>query len=100
MSPNANYVAGRSFEYARKAAWEAEGYEVVRTAGSHGAYDLIAFRKDNVVFIQCKLTQDAATMERLAFNFLETPPIALKGVGQVLEVRIKGAKEVRRFWLP
>lgn len=100
MSPNANYVAGRSFEYARKAAWESEGYEVVRTAGSHGAYDLIAYKKDEVNFIQCKRAAKEGEVEALANDFLKTSPIFLTGVHQILEVRVKGKKEVKRFWLP
>jgi Holliday junction resolvase len=101
MSPNKNYVAGRSFEYARKAAWEADGYDVIRAAGSHGVYDLVAFKRDKIVFIQCKLVEKGSQVIPLANEFVEkTPILYMRGVGQVLEVRVKGSKEVLRYWLP
>ena len=43
--PNKNYLAGRRREYAIKHALEKEGMIVLRTAGSHGFADLIAFNQ-------------------------------------------------------
>lgn len=45
MSPNANYVNGRSLEYRvlnlfRKAGWQGH-----RTAGSHGEYDVVVWHR-------------------------------------------------------
>ena len=39
---NKRYVAGRAYEYRVKAKLEKEGWNVTRSAGSHGDFDLIA----------------------------------------------------------
>lgn len=55
---NKNYLRGRRLEYKIKHDYEREGWTVMRTAGSHGPYDLIAIRvisgKVNIHLIQCK----------------------------------------------
>lgn len=92
--PNSNYQAGRRFEYERMAAWRSKGYEVLRTAGSHGAYDLIAFRKDRLPeFIQCKVVSTPSAMKRLLKSF--KPDDFCSGYyHQVLEVKVKGSIQV------
>lgn len=61
--PNKNYLRGRRLEYQVKKAYEAEGYKVMRTAGSHGDFDLIAVYEGTyltaVIFIQCKSVKKA-----------------------------------------
>ena len=53
---NKKYNAGRAFEYKIKKHLEAQGYFVVRAAGSRGPVDLVAFQNDSwPLFIQCKL---------------------------------------------
>ncbi len=53
--PNNNYKRGRAKEYRVKKKYEKCGYYVIRTAGSHGVCDLVAFGKaGNVIPIQCK----------------------------------------------
>jgi hypothetical protein len=42
--PNKRYLAGRRFEYKVKRVLEKNGWEVLRTSGSHGLYDLICIR--------------------------------------------------------
>lgn len=50
-----NYERGRALEYKIKAQLEEQGYAVMRSAGSHGPYDLIALdRTGKVRFIQLK----------------------------------------------
>lgn len=56
-----HYRRGRSFEYTVKKWLEDEGFSVIRSAGSHGEFDLIAYRPSTtnskeieVLFIQCK----------------------------------------------
>lgn len=96
MSPNPNYVAGRAFEYARKKHWEKEGYLVMRTAGSHGAFDLIAV-KDNSVpfFIQCKRCETPAQMKKLISQFKKAPPLQKSEYYfQIMEVKVHGNSEV------
>ena len=39
---NKRYVAGRAYEYRVKKKLEKEGWTVLRTAGSHGLFDIIA----------------------------------------------------------
>jgi hypothetical protein len=72
--PNKQYLKGRRFEYKRKAAWEKRGYSVMRTAGSHGAFDLIAVPVRNPVavveLIQCKVTGTLKKAQRLGEAFL------------------------------
>jgi Holliday junction resolvase len=54
--PNRNYQRGRAFEYRVKRYLEAEGYFVVRAAGSKGCADLVAIRKGYAPeLVQCKL---------------------------------------------
>lgn len=55
--PNENYQKGRSFEYRVRAKLLKKGWPVVlRTAGSHGEFDLIALNKEKkeILLVQCK----------------------------------------------
>lgn len=89
---NPNYIAGRAFEYATIKEWEEQGYVAVRTAGSHGPFDVIAFRPDRKPeMVQCKRTSDRATAHRLLQTFRETT-IPSKHYHQVMTVKIKGTK--------
>lgn len=97
MSPNPNYLAGRRMEYERKAHWEEMGYEVLRTAGSHGRYDLVAIHPSRpITLIQCKLLTNPteADIERMIRTFRDIN-VPLKYAHQCLEIKIKGSKEVR-----
>jgi len=94
--PNENYIAGRAFEYSTKKVYEAKGYTVLRTAGSHGEYDLVAYRPwTPVLMIQCKRVATQAEAVRLIRNFREEPPMPPGGASfqQRLEVKVKGSKE-------
>ena len=58
---NRNYVRGRAKEYRVKAKLEKEGWTVLRTAGSHGPFDLVAIKRPRwsldegqMRLIQCK----------------------------------------------
>lgn len=52
---NANYVKGRAFEHRVRKIKESNGYTVVRSAGSKGAIDLIAWDQFSFELIQCKI---------------------------------------------
>lgn len=52
--PNSNYLRGRRLEYRVMARLRGDGYEVFRTAGSHGKVDVIAVDSHLTRFIQCK----------------------------------------------
>lgn len=63
---NSNYNAGRAFEYKTKKAWEQAGYTVIRSAGSHGPADLVAFCPDcKVYLIQCKRVKTRADARKV-----------------------------------
>lgn len=54
---NMNYRRGRGKEYREMKKLRDEGYDIVlRTAGSHGAFDIIAIKliEQEVKFVQCK----------------------------------------------
>ena len=48
------YGSGVAFERDLKTALEEKDYYVMRSAGSHGAADLIAIKEGRVYLIQCK----------------------------------------------
>lgn len=52
--PSKNYLAGRRKEYQTMRLLEAQGYLAFRMAGSHGAFDVIAFGPRDVKAIQVK----------------------------------------------
>ena len=60
-----NYARGANFERQIKAHLEAKGYFVLRSAGSHGTVDLVAFGpKWPVWFIQAKIHGTMSPAER------------------------------------
>ena len=76
-----HYDNGRQFEYKVRNALIADGYEVIRAAGSKGKVDLVAFkqwptmdtwRRWHMLFVQCKRrdgnigVDDRAELLRLA----------------------------------
>lgn len=93
--PNPNYVAGRRFEYDTMALWETMyRYDTVRTAGSHGKYDVIAYRCDRVPeFIQCKRVGSIAAAKRLLAKF-EAATKPSEHYHQRIYVKVKGQKEL------
>ena len=87
--PNANYRKGVRFERQRQRAWEMKGYTVLRTAGSKGAFDLVAIKHNAPVeLIQCKSTKGGeAVAQRLVAAFkLERPFIDSRYFHQTIEV--------------
>ncbi len=96
MSPNPNYNAGRRMEYARKKFWESCGYTVMRSAGSHGAFDLTCFRSDRpVVGLQCKRVEKRSAADRLIATFKVNPPLTpSKYFHQTIEVYVSEDREL------
>lgn len=92
MMPNSNYLKGRRMEYKRKKHWEGMGYTVLRTAGSHGLFDLIAIRLNGpTTFIQCKVTDTESKADKLNEDFAAHPPLTpCRYYHQCLEVKHKG----------
>lgn len=91
--PNKNYLAGRRFEYDLKKSYEKAGAHVMRTAGSHGKFDLIVvpigLGKDKMIqLIQCKLITKASMAKKLESDFRKntTPHTHFL---QVLAIKVK-----------
>ena len=87
--PNRNYLKGIRFERQRQRAWEMKGYAVLRTAGSRGAFDLIAVKHNAPVeLIQCKSTRGGeTTARRLVTQFkLEHPFVDSRYFHQTIEI--------------
>lgn len=89
--PNHNYRAGRNFEYAVRKHYAKRGMVVLRSAGSHGIFDLCAFEDGKPpIGIQCKRVTTKAEAERLAKGFRAEPPLTrCPFYRQILEVQIK-----------
>lgn len=65
-----NYERGRNYEYRCKKKLEADGWTVLRTAGSHGAADLVCYLPQwhpsfPVQFVQCKLSPTKADRDKI-----------------------------------
>jgi hypothetical protein len=100
--PNRNYLRGRRFEYERQASWRAQGYIVLRTAGSKGPFDLIAVRSGSIpIFIQCKSVSRLCEAARLIRDFRASPSLQPSGhYRQALEVKVVGSSNVDQVFLP
>ena len=83
------YKKGRQFEYVVKKKFEKRGYYVVRSAGSHGVFDLIAIKKGEVLGIQCKLgnvsKDEIKKMKEIGEKYGIIPVIATKGKVEVIK---------------
>lgn len=93
-----NYTRGRAFEYVRKAFYEEMGYAVLRTAGSHGLFDLVAIRGTQVMLIQCKRVRSQSAADLLIKRWKESPPLT-NGPTQVLDVYVQATRKVERTWI-
>jgi Holliday junction resolvase len=61
---NKGYERGRAFEYKMVTYFKRRGYYVTRSAGSHGAADLVAVKKNQrPIFVQCKTGAAKVDME-------------------------------------
>ena len=48
------YARGRQIEWKAQHELEKKGLSTIRTAGSHGLVDVIAWSDEEIIFIQCK----------------------------------------------
>lgn len=106
----AQYHRGREFEYATRSELVANGYDVIRSAGSKTKIDLTAFKAGQVLFVQCKLDGHCSPAERLDLLRVSAllpnyavPLIAWKkrGVSQVNFWRLTGTgPHQREPWTP
>ncbi len=63
------YKTGTKYEYKAKKELEKEGYLVIRSAGSHSPFDLIALGALEVIFIQIKKCKILKEAEKAIKNF-------------------------------
>lgn len=95
-----NYERGRAFEYKRRDFYlkEKAFLMVLRTAGSHGPYDLVGIGPSGGVhLIQCKRCKTKAEAERLIKAFKTSPPLVPKfrsGFVQLIDVYVEDTREV------
>lgn len=78
-----NYDAGRRFEWAIRDDLRANGYDVVRSAGSKSKIDLLAIKPQQVIFLQCKRNglcppTERTELRRLADLIHALPVVAYK----------------------
>lgn len=111
-SPQAKaYKRGRNFEYRVKKDMEKRGYLVIRSPASKSPVDLYCMRKNELVFIQCKLHGQIGVPEWNAFFNLSKSvgalPILAENVsGKILyseAIEKKDGsrrKQPKRDWLP
>lgn len=59
-----NYKRGATFERKVQSLLEEQGWNTLRAAGSHGCYDVIAWDKQSVRFIQCKIVDKEVDIEK------------------------------------
>jgi hypothetical protein len=71
------YRLGADLELAAKHLLEANGYFVVKSAGSKGKADLVALKRGEILLVQCKLDGYAAPAERAALRGMV---LALSGI--------------------
>ena len=60
-----SYLKGRRYEYQVAQLLQREGWQVMRTAGSHGPFDLIALRGGEALGVQVKAVQRPVGMGTL-----------------------------------
>ena len=67
---------GRRAEWRSRDWLQSQGYEVVRAAGSKGAFDLVAWNDEEILLVNVKCNCWAPPMERLAMSGTVAPPNA------------------------
>jgi Holliday junction resolvase len=92
-----NYANGAAFEREVKADLIAKGWAAVRSAGSHGAIDVMAYHRGAALFVQCKRTgifppEERAALVHAAHEHGAIPILAHKKLrGIITYLRVVGA---------
>ena len=71
---NTNYRMGAHLEREAKKMLEDQGYYVIRSAGSLGLFDLVAFNKQFTRFIQVRKNRDLSRREKDAIRLVPVAP--------------------------
>ena len=53
-----NYVRGREVEYKCRAQLRKDGYRIIRASSSKGDFDIVAYNKKEIKFVQLKREKD------------------------------------------
>lgn len=85
-----NYRVGARLERLAKVQLERAGYFVMRSAGSHGALDLIAVCEDGILLIQVK---GRGACRPADLEKLRTVPKPLGARRQLWERRVEGKQD-------
>ena len=92
-----NYSRGRATEYERIEYFKKNGFQAIRTAGSHSPVDIIAWDRVSIYFEQLKLCKSKKfypdRKELLKFADIPIPPEATKR----FVVRYVGSKEWHEY---
>lgn len=93
-----HYRSGADLERATRHALEADGYDVIRSAGSKGKVDLLAFKPGQILAVQCKTNglcppAERTELIRLARILGALPIVAAKPVGTYRLLTGSGPKE-------
>jgi len=72
-----NYIKGRAFEYKIKDFFERNNYLVFRMAGSHGVFDLIAIKGNEIKLIQAKEVSNKSAVNHIV-NEVQNELVNLK----------------------
>jgi len=100
------YNKGRSFEYKVRDKFQSLGYFTIRSAGSKTPVDLIALKKGELLFIQCKNSTNWYQVKEwnvffeLAISVDAIPIIALKGMQLNRIISLKGASKCKNLMKP
>lgn len=103
--PNKNYLRGRRLEWQVKTDMEKLGWIALRTAGSHGPWDIICFKDTGTRIIarliQCKVVKTEKQIDKLVKDFIANAPLGhyqytnkhSAVVQQDLIIKVTGSKE-------
>lgn len=94
--PNKNYLRGRRFEYETVKRWTGDSqWKAVRTAGSHGEFDVVVYTQDD---LQERLRESqhpvSATEIRRGYEY-RTYVTPIVGYGIQCKVRKRRAGKIR-----
>lgn len=85
-----NYEKGRDIEYKIIEMLEKVGYTAIRTAGSHGAFDVIAWNHLGTRFIQSKRTETPNAKYDEDIEKIELTPLPPNSQGELWVWLAKG----------
>jgi len=107
----ANYRRGADLERAAKKYLEANGYYVIKSAGSKGVADLVGIKPGETLYVQCKLDGYLTPAERVSFRQAALAsgavPVVARWVKEGRAARTLGFRELismgpagNRDWTP